>query len=95
MKTFILFKIISKLDEVLQKLKELSAQMSQDELNIIAAFDAATTAVGNRIAALVLTQTGLDPDFVTALNGEVTKLQALGTNATVPPPVPQATQTTT
>ena len=66
--------------------------MTQQETDIIKAFDDASTAVGNEIAKLIAAQPSgaLDADFVAALNGEVSKLTALGAGGVVPPPVPAA-----
>lgn len=90
MKKRLLLSILLKLEEIIINIKDLSKQMSSAETAIIASFDAATTAVGNRIAALIAGQAPgtLDPDFVTALNGEVTKLTSLGADGSTPPPVP-------
>lgn len=58
------------------------------EQTIITAFDTATSAVAARIQALIDAGNTDSPEFVTALQAEVTKLQGMGANGTTPTPAP-------
>ncbi len=59
------------------------------EQTIITAFDDATSAVAARIQKLIDAGNTDSPEFVTALQAEVTKLQGMGSDGTVPAPTPQ------
>ena len=57
------------------------------EQDLIAKFDAATTAIGNRIAALVAAnQAGMSQEAIDAFSAEVAKLTALGSDTSNPVP---------
>lgn len=61
--------------------------MDADKQALIDAFDKATTAIGDRIAKLIASQSNvLDPEFKAALEAEVSKLTALGADGSTPTP---------
>lgn len=85
MSDFLLSKVLRKLKKLKKQLKEIPIKMDQDKATIIAAFDAATTAIGDRIAALIASQTNaLDPEFKAALESEIAKLNGLGSGGSAP-----------
>ncbi len=65
--------------------EELIKLMNDNEKAIIAAFDKATSAVGDRIAKLIAAgNSGASPEFLAALQKEVDTLTGLGSDGTVP-----------
>jgi hypothetical protein len=73
------------------ELKEPNMAVDAQTAALIAKFDAATTAIANRIAALVAgANPGLSADDTAAFQAEIDKLTALGANPANPVPPPAA-----
>lgn len=87
-----------RLDEILAVVREMKIQgesikamITTAEQAIIDQFNADTTAIGNRIAALVANAPTDNPDFLAALTAEADALKALGATPAAPVTAPVET----
>lgn len=62
------------------------AEIRQDVKDVIAKFDAATTAISDRIDKLIANSTGLTADEKAAFQAEADKLDAMGKDPVNPVP---------